>query len=1053
VRRRACTSGYRAILSHRPLPQAVSHALHLVAEAVLGLLGLLALGACVLGWRLAQGPIDVTALVQREHALFVAQGAHLTIGHAALAWEGFSASGRPIDLVVQDVAASTDDGRFRVGVRQAKVALSVRQLLAGRIAPRTIVVTGANIELQRTPDGSLPIGGGQASRPAKPGTPPWLTELTRIDVRDSGLILRGPRPGTDVLAPHLEIEAKRHADGGLSGTAHSELVAGAIRCTLDLRATPGPGGTAVSASLGPVSPADLAELAPVWPALHALSAPDVPVLDAPVELTLQAHVGPSLQPLDGRLLLAAKAGTLRAGRGTVGLASLAATLSLRPAELRLEAFKAELAALPGPHLAPPVITGTATATRQSGRVHATFGVQIDAVALADLAAYWPAGTGGDSRAWLVENLTAGRAHDAQVSGSLDAAQDGSDLQLTGLIGGLEADDATVVWLRPIPGLEHVRAHVGLEGPDALRVTMDRGGQNGLSLAPGSSIRITGLSARHQFGDIDAGLSGALPAALGLLNHPRLKLLSRGGLEVAGAKGDVTARLTMRIPLEARVTMDDITIGATATLARVHLDRIAAGRDLDDGELKLLVSADGLQAGGTGAVAGIPAQLGLAMDFRNGEADQVLQHVTASGTASVAQLQDAGLPSGAVHVLTGGDVGLRVDYAARRDGAAALQIDADLTHAAVMTPLGWSKPIGQAAAISGRVTLDHGRLLGVDALHAEGPGLVLASRARLGQERTLLLDRLDVGRTSAHGQVSFPSTAAAPIRLVLAGKMLDLSPALDPAPAKTPPADDADEGPEKPGQPWAAKLDFDQVQLSHGKVLSPLHVNAASDGLRLLHAEARAGSAGELVASVVPDRNGRAVSIAAEDAGVALRALGVADNLAGGQLQLDGRFDDTKSGSPLSGTATLTNFSLRTAPAIGRLLQAMTLYGLTDALRGPGLHFSRLVAPFRWEARVLHLENARAFSPSLGITAQGALDLRHHTADITGTVVPAYFFNQLLGDLPLIGKIFSPEKGGGVFAARYSVRGKLSDPKVGVNPLSALTPGFLREGFGLLAPRK
>jgi hypothetical protein len=90
---------------------------------------------------------------------------------------------------------------------------------------------------------------------------------------------------------------------------------------------------------------------------------------------------------------------------------------------------------------------------------------------------------------------------------------------------------------------------------------------------------------------------------------------------------------------------------------------------------------------------------------------------------------------------------------------------------------------------------------------------------------------------------------------------------------------------------------------------------------------------------------------------------------------------------------------------------------------------------------------------LGITAQGALDLRHHTADITGTVVPAYFFNQLLGDLPLIGKIFSPEKGGGVFAARYSVRGKLSDPKVGVNPLSALTPGFLREGFGLLAPRK
>ena len=71
--------------------------------------------------------------------------------------------------------------------------------------------------------------------------------------------------------------------------------------------------------------------------------------------------------------------------------------------------------------------------------------------------------------------------------------------------------------------------------------------------------------------------------------------------------------------------------------------------------------------------------------------------------------------------------------------------------------------------------------------------------------------------------------------------------------------------------------------------------------------------------------------------------------------------------------------------------------------------------------------------------------------MTGTVVPAYFFNQLLGKLPLVGQIFSPEKGGGVFAARYSVRGKLADPQVGVNPLSALTPGFLREGFGLFLP--
>jgi hypothetical protein len=66
----------------------------------------------------------------------------------------------------------------------------------------------------------------------------------------------------------------------------------------------------------------------------------------------------------------------------------------------------------------------------------------------------------------------------------------------------------------------------------------------------------------------------------------------------------------------------------------------------------------------------------------------------------------------------------------------------------------------------------------------------------------------------------------------------------------------------------------------------------------------------------------------------------------------------------------------------------------------------------------------------------------------GTIVPAYFFNALLGNIPLVGKLFSPERGGGLFAASYAVHGALNDPTVSVNPLTALTPGFLRGVFGI-----
>ena len=83
-----------------------------------------------------------------------------------------------------------------------------------------------------------------------------------------------------------------------------------------------------------------------------------------------------------------------------------------------------------------------------------------------------------------------------------------------------------------------------------------------------------------------------------------------------------------------------------------------------------------------------------------------------------------------------------------------------------------------------------------------------------------------------------------------------------------------------------------------------------------------------------------------------------------------------------------------------------------------------------------------------MTAKGRIDMARGRCDVGGTIVPAYFFNSLLGNLPLIGRLFSAERGGGLFAANYSLSGDCNDPAIGINPLAALTPGFLRGIFGL-----
>ena len=96
--------------------------------------------------------------------------------------------------------------------------------------------------------------------------------------------------------------------------------------------------------------------------------------------------------------------------------------------------------------------------------------------------------------------------------------------------------------------------------------------------------------------------------------------------------------------------------------------------------------------------------------------------------------------------------------------------------------------------------------------------------------------------------------------------------------------------------------------------------------------------------------------------------------------------------------------------------------------------------------MLELTEARAFSASLGLTVRGRIDQRRGVLDLQGTVVPAYVLNSLLGRIPVLGKLFSAERGGGLVAVNYTLRGPIANPSVSVNPLSALTPGFLRGLF-------
>lgn len=335
------------------------------------------------------------------------------------------------------------------------------------------------------------------------------------------------------------------------------------------------------------------------------------------------------------------------------------------------------------------------------------------------------------------------------------------------------------------------------------------------------------------------------------------------------------------------------------------------------------------------------------------------------------------------------------------------------------------------------------MAGIDQLHATGPGLAVDGRVGMVGDQPLLLvlDRLVVGQTQAKGQVQFPATPSQPIRASLAGPVLDMSSPKDksqPEPANAPA--------NQPGSPWIADLHFDRVLASNAQVLTGLVAHAENDGQNVTGLSLTTSGPEQIQASIRKEGTGRHLVMKTADAGALLRAADVIGTIQGGRLSVDATYDDRTPSSPLTGTAELTDFSVRDAPALGKLLQAATIYGVVDALRGPGLLFTNAMLPFRWDGGVLQVTEARAFSASLGLTARGSIDTNRNTLDLQGTVVPAYVLNSMLGRLPLIGRLFSAEQGGGLVALNYGLRGPTANPAVTVNPLSALTPGFLRGLF-------
>jgi hypothetical protein len=190
-----------------------------------------------------------------------------------------------------------------------------------------------------------------------------------------------------------------------------------------------------------------------------------------------------------------------------------------------------------------------------------------------------------------------------------------------------------------------------------------------------------------------------------------------------------------------------------------------------------------------------------------------------------------------------------------------------------------------------------------------------------------------------------------------------------------------------------------------------------------------------------------LQIKSENAGAALRVLDIYDSMIGGSMDIRGTQIEGGGVNDIRGRAVISKFTIVKAPFLAKLINLFSLSGLTELLQNKGIEFKNLKTDFEWRdaksGRIIALRNGRTTGASIGLTFGGTVNQDKGKLDISGTFVPISEINSFFNKIPLIGSLLTGGKNGGVIAATYAMTGDTENPSVFLNPLSVLTPGFLR----------
>lgn len=1024
----------------------------------------------LLMWRLTSGPIDLSfAKTYIEDAIQTeSRDYEIDFKDAKLVWFSFKA---PVKLELRDLTLSRDD-RILLEIFSLEIDLSKRNLIFGKIRPKSLTVVKPRIKVIRRKDNTLAFDFNNSGetydaisgdRPhsfldivsdlfgadKNTDTPAILNNLRSITIRSAVIIIEDRILSRSWHIPDAAFSLRRR-NADLMIQASFEFPGYQKMTTISTKAVYTPASQMVAFDIF-FDNANITGLARKFMDLEELANQFVPV-NGIVSFKLGPRENLSTVSID----LESESGEINVpGIYDKSLfykdLQIKAKASLEQARLQLETLSFAM------H--DQTFDFGSDLRFVNNVISGPLSVRMDTLDLSRMSDFWPEGVNEPKlERWIKRKLPRGTISNLEVGMQVLASKnqaapndeetsanfkDDWFFDIGDIKGGFDFENLTIDYEPSLIPITESKGSLDFTD-NTLAITLNSGKIDEIDIKRAYIVITEVIGDAIGKAEIIADMQGPLKTVFDFIQREPIGFDNSKNIEASQLKGRTEFELMLSFPTLEDIPEEAFQFAVKGRAQDIFVPKVLKNLALSGGPFDVDIKTERFKVSGSGAMYGVPVTLSYT-DYFESALDSAPFAVKAEAEFQSNLYIRERLEIDISEYLTG-TAPTRLDYTEYKDGRAVADISMNVTDTILHEDsFGYRKPKGLRGEIRLKAHLLNDTLqkitnlsLDSETSSIEDGELVFiqdAAETKLqsGFIRNAVLDQNQFSMEFQH--------EADILKMKLSGKTLDARPFLESD--KTPYTG--------PSIRMSGEFETMIADPEHRIQNTKLYMELDRAGeMRQLEMDGKAGG-GDIYLRYKPNDEGRlTLHLEADNAGAALRAFDIYDNVEGGKLIIFAEPVGKALDGDLKGRATLQDFKAVRTPVLARLLGALSLPGIIELLNSDGLRFTELNSQFDWinnpDGDVYVFSNGRTTGNSLGLTFDGKYESGSDTINISGSIVPASEINALVSNIPLIGQLLAGDPGEGVFAANYSIKGQADDPEVVVNPLSVLTPGIFRKLF-------